>query len=254
MIELVDSIECPAHTQSPIPQAILHAQAVGAYAFGNSWLTLDDYSDARPDLAAIGWILSITLSCAGRARCYDIEPGGGSNANIGRFMINADRTYGIPWLYTYASNVAAMKLAAAAQGFVWRPDGQGDYLIWSAHQGHGRHICHPDVCGYPQADGTQCGYEPENCDFSLINDYMLPPPEPVVIELPEDPDMITSVLDQNGCIHMGVAIPHKSEDPSAGATIYEIYQQDDRIHWVGGTAGKRKAAAYKLCSIPEDVG
>lgn len=197
-VELIDSINCPAHTRSPIPQAILNAQSIGAYSAGNSWQTYDDYADARPDLDAIGWIVTITLTCTGFGRCYDIEPGGGSNANIGRFMAIADRKWGLPWLYTYASNTAAMTAAAARFGYH-----QGEhYYVWSAHQGKGRHICAPDVCGYPRADGTQCWYPPENCDGSLINDYMLPAKTPIATG---DDDMITFMINAAHHDEYGVA-------------------------------------------------
>jgi hypothetical protein len=211
-INLIDSIEAPAHTGHPIPTAIVVGQAVAGYNYGNSWATFDDYCDARPELAEIGWVVSIALrppTGGVRSRCFDIEPGGGRNDEIAEFMEHgADRSYGLPWLYTYASNVSAMTAAAAAQGYP-----RTEYYVWSAHPGGGHHICGPDAygpgrsCGYPQADGTQCGYLRGNCDISLLNDYMLPAPQPAPTPFPiEDDNMITATQDKNGDLFVFVEL------------------------------------------------
>lgn len=173
MIELIDSIEAPETTQHPIPDAILHAQAIGAYKYGNSWPTYFPYSKARPDLDAAGRIVTITLTWDGPARCYDIESGGGKNENIGRFMEQADRTHGIPWLYTFASNMEAM--LSAAEGFGYHRG--RDFYAWAAHPNsrYGKHVCSPGVCGYPAVDATQFDFTvPGNCDASVCGDYMFP--------------------------------------------------------------------------------
>ena len=251
----IDSIEAPETTGHGVPTAVLNAQTVAGYNYGNSWATYSPYCAARPELAAVGRIISIALRPpAGgiRSRCFDIEPGGGHNSEIPEFMEHgADRTWGLPILYTYASNVAAMTSSAHSSGYT-----QGiDYYVWSAHPGGGQHICAPTVCGYPKADGTQCGYRAGNCDFSLFNDYVFAPiPAPVPIEVPEDESMITATTDGAGRLHVFVAVPHDSADASKGATVYELYQQDDKVHWTGGAAKQQKALAYKLAAIPENVG
>jgi hypothetical protein len=175
VIECVDSIQSPQTTRQPIPAAVMQAPALLAYVAGNSWLTYGPYAAARPDLAQKGWIVSTTLTCLGRARCYDIEPGGGQNRNIGVFMRNADRSHGLPILYTFASNVAAMVAAAASFGYH-----QGrDYYVLAAHPNtsHGRHLCAPSLCGFPKADGTQYDFAGA-IDRSILSDYMLPQPKP----------------------------------------------------------------------------
>lgn len=182
---VVDSIESPQTTGAAIPAAILNATAIVAYQFGNSWPTYGPYCDARPDLAKKGWIISTTLTCDGPARMYDIEDGGGHISNIGRFMQQADRTWGKPILYTFASGVAAMIEAADDQGY-----DRDDYYIYSAHpdSSNGKHICGPNVCGYPTADATQYTFRtPGNCDTGIFQSYVLPgsappPPPPKVLE------------------------------------------------------------------------
>lgn len=171
---VVDSIDSPQTTNSPIPAAVMHASALLAYIAGNSWRTYDPYVAARPDLAAKGWVVSVTLTCNARARMYDIEPGGGSNGNVGTFMHNADKDHGLPWLYTFASNGAPMLAAARSFGYQ-----QGrDFYYLSSHAGRGEHICGPGTCGYPQADGTQ--YEFAGAvDYSVLNDYMLAAAKPI---------------------------------------------------------------------------
>jgi hypothetical protein len=167
---------------TPAPPVILQATAALAYGgpngapSGNSFRNWEQYAAARPDLVKKGWLTSVTLTSVSKCRCYDIEPGGGVNGNIGVFMRNADRTHGLPWLYTFESNGAAM--IAAARGFGYR---QGhDYYVLSAHPGtkSGKHICGPHVCGAPfTADGTQWNFA-GSFDASLLNDYMLPGAKP----------------------------------------------------------------------------
>lgn len=178
---VIDSIQSPETTHQPIPPQVMSAPALIAYEYGNSWPTYNPYSNARPELAAKGWIISTTLTCTGPARMYDIEPGGGEIVNIGAFMRQADRRHGKPILYTFASAVQAMINGASSQGH-----GRGDYFIISAHANGIPHICGPNAygkgrsCGYPQADGTQYLFSGAY-DKSMIEDYVLPhaaPPKP----------------------------------------------------------------------------
>lgn len=173
---VIDSIESPETTGQPIQDVVKHATAVLGYQHGNSWPTFNPFCKARPDLAKKGWVVSVTLTCLGHSRCYDIEPGGGKNGNIGVFMHNADRSHGLPWLYTFESNGAEM--IAAARGFGYR---QGhDYYVLSAHPGTraGKHICSPSVCGADfTADGGQWNFA-GSFDASILNAYMLPAAKP----------------------------------------------------------------------------
>jgi hypothetical protein len=165
MIQSVDA--------TSVTPEIRAAESLLGYIAGNSFLDYNDFVKARPDLAAKGWIVSTTLTCNARARCYDIEPGGGQNKNIGIFMRNADRSHGLPWLYTFLSNAVAMVNAAKAQGYHMGTD----YHTYIAHPNtkHGMHVCGPTTCGeLPfQAGGTQYLFA-RTYDRGLLNDYMLP--------------------------------------------------------------------------------
>lgn len=251
MITMIDSIEGPATTGNPIPSAILNAAAVGAYVYGNSWPTYREYAAARPDLDRAGRIVTITLEVAGLprgiARCADYEKGGMVIADFVPFMGLADRRYGLPWHYCAASNGAAL-LQYAADHSYYRGR---DFFYWSAHYTGEPHVCAPNVCGYPEADGTQ--YTDQiagNCDGSLLNDYMLHAPE--TINIPEDEQMLSSCVDHKGNIHVFVEVPDSKDDPTAGAKVYEVFQTDG-THWAGGEPNKRKAAAYPLVRVPQDV-
>lgn len=67
---------------------------------------------------------------------------------------------GPPWGYTSASNMSSLIATAGARPFI----------KWSAHFGHGPHICGPHTCGFPQADWTQWddhGAGGQNIDRSI---------------------------------------------------------------------------------------
>lgn len=171
-----------ASSKTPPPQ-VLSAPAVLAYASGNSYEDYKEYEKARPDLAKKHWVIPTTLSCTEFGHCYDIEPGGGKNSNIGIFMHNArivwktQAIWGPQWLYTFASNVDAMIDAAEEHfGYVWGKD----FYVLCAHPNtvHGRHLCQRDVCGFPMrrtraVDGTQYLFA-GTYDESIVEDYMLP--------------------------------------------------------------------------------
>lgn len=191
---VIDSIVSPQTTGQPIQQVIKDAAVVLGYSgHSNSWETFEPFEAARPDLVKENKVIPVTLSCADFGHMYDIETGGGKNANIGVFMHNAKNVWktqerwGLQWLYTFASNVEAM--TAAARGFGYE---QGrDYYVLAAHPSGGKHICGPNVarCGYPKADGTQYLFA-GSYDASLINSYMIhavapPKPDPYAI-FPKD--------------------------------------------------------------------
>ena len=96
-----------------------------------------------------GLLLSITVHPGGRpARCADVEPRAMSNGELPHWLDHVALTDGgkqLPWVYTSASNFQAANAAIGARHVV----------RWSAHYGHGPHICGPHTCGYPQADWTQ---------------------------------------------------------------------------------------------------
>jgi hypothetical protein len=180
LIDTADAIDSPQTTGSPIPGPIMKLPCVLGYEFGNNWRTFGPYCQARPDLAKKGWVVSVTLTCLGHSRMYDIEPGGGENKNIGIFMANADRSDGLPWLYTFASNGEAMLNAAKGFGYT-----QGkDFYYYSSHDTQQKHICGSSGCNYPKADGTQYSFA-GSYDLGVVNDYMLPGATPQPAPVPQ---------------------------------------------------------------------
>ncbi len=101
------------------------------------------YSDLVAAKEATGaFLLSITIF-GGRARCADVEPGGMRASDLPNWLDHVGLTDGSPsWVYTSAGNMAA------CNQFI----GNRHVIRWSAHYGHGWHICGPSTCGYPQAD------------------------------------------------------------------------------------------------------
>lgn len=184
---VIDSIISPETTGEPIQDEVKRATALLGYSSGNSWPTYNPYEKARPDLAQKHWIIPVTLTCVGWGHMYDIEAGGGTNANIGVFMHNArnvwktQNIWGPQWLYTFASNVNAMIAVARSFGYI-----QGkDYYVVCAHPGTraGKHICAPNTCGENfHADMTQWLFA-RSYDSSILNDYMLR--HPAVVKPPD---------------------------------------------------------------------
>lgn len=235
---VIDSIVSPATTGQPIQREILQASVVLGYSGGNSWPTFRPYQQARPDLDRANRVIPVTLSCTAFGHMYDIEDHGGQNRNIGVFMHNAKNVWktperwGLPWLYTFASNVAAMIDAARSFGYE-----QGrDYYILAAHPNSrfGRHICHPDGCGFPKADGTQYLFA-SAYDESVINDYMVgvhahtpvpaPTPKPPVPEVHDN--MIASAVSNGGTVHVFWVQPDKQ-------TVLYAWQKNGETQWHGG--------------------
>lgn len=182
--DVIDSIVSPQTTNQPIQDIIKKAAVVLGYSGGNSWPTFRPFETARPDLVSEHRVIPVTLSCVDFGHMYDIEPGGGQNQNIGVFMHNARNVWktqdvwGPQWLYTFASNVEAMVAEAAKFGY--KQD--TDYYVLAAHpnSSHGKHICAPNVCGYPKVGGTQYLFA-GSYDESIISAYMIhkvPPPPP----------------------------------------------------------------------------
>lgn len=109
------------------------------------------YANIPAILAAFpgAMVISVTPDGAQGANYIDVEPGCSNSSQVAAFI----KAGGLGF---YASPGAASGYsvgdcinACAAAGVA-----RSDYRIWSAHW-IGRHICGPNVCGYPAADGTQ---------------------------------------------------------------------------------------------------
>jgi hypothetical protein len=162
MIQMYDSI------QSNIPS---NAEAVAGYT-GGHWPTFTTFQREFPQLDKAGRVLSIAVTASAWGRCLDIENGDAVPSQApGWLKTKADRTHGLPVLYTSASEVSAVVGACQGAGIQ-----RNEYLIWSAHYGF-KHVCSPSGCGYPQADGTQFNDLAlgRNLDESLLNDNFFAP-------------------------------------------------------------------------------
>lgn len=110
------------------------------------------------------FLLSITIF-GGAAHCADVEPGAMSVGNLPYWLdhvavSDSNLSPSVPWVYTSAG------MMSTANRYV----GGRNVIRWSAHYGHGQHICGPATCGYPQADWTQwadTGAQGQNIDRSI---------------------------------------------------------------------------------------
>lgn len=111
----------------------------------------DDYSAIRAAYPG-AVVLSITGHGAD-ADIADIETRLMADADApGWFERQIARGLARPMLYRQASSAQGLIDVMTAAGI-----GRARYCLWTAHYDErlGEHICGPDTCGYPQADGTQ---------------------------------------------------------------------------------------------------
>jgi hypothetical protein len=128
-------------------------------------------------------LVSISIH-GGAANCLDIENGAASIPMIPSWLAAArKRTLetSVPVLYCAAGQSQSVINEALAHGFK-----RTEFLLWSAHVGHGEHICAPNACGYPQADGTQWTWTAlgRSLDQSLLSSDFFGPVKPVVAPKP----------------------------------------------------------------------
>src|SRR5215475_239283 len=96
-------------------------------------------------------LLSIAINASEDADCLDVETGDATNTQApGWVMRQQKRGESRPVVYTSASNAAALIATLKQHGIA-----RSQVRLWSAHYGHGKHICGPGQCQYPQADATQ---------------------------------------------------------------------------------------------------
>lgn len=120
-----------------------------------------------------GKVIDIAVSASEDGDCLDVENGDATNVQApGWFKRRECHTLTPkPWLYTSASNIAALVATMQRAGIA-----RDRYFIWSAHYTYKQHICSPSACGYPKADGTQWTDKAlgRSLDQSLVQTYMLP--------------------------------------------------------------------------------
>ena len=134
-----------------VTPANLPLKGYDAYAGYTSGL-FPTFPVLREMLAGLGvHLLSIAIDAAHDADCLDVENGDATNAQApGWVMRQQKRGEQRPVVYTSASNAAALIETLRSHGIA-----RSQVRLWSAHYGHGKHICGPGHCQYPQADGTQ---------------------------------------------------------------------------------------------------
>lgn len=160
-------------TVSAIPA---DAPAVAGYV-GGRWPTFSSLGARFPH----AHLLSIAINASENARCLDVENGDAVPSQAPAWLRDhADRSHGLPVLYTSASQLQAVINACSAAGIT-----RDKYLLWSAHYTFHAHICAPNVCGYPAADGCQWTDRAlgRNLDESLVSALFFGPPPP-----PKDPE------------------------------------------------------------------
>ena len=142
------------------------AEAYAGYV-GGFWPTFSSLPPAE-------YKLSIAINAREDAMCLDVESGDAVAAQAPGWWRAAQQNH---YLYTSASNAQLLINTMADAGIA-----RSQYKLWTAHYTGTPHVCAPDVCGYPVADGTQwTDAGPNNCDVSLLNaDFFAtsPPPAP----------------------------------------------------------------------------
>lgn len=119
------------------------ARAVAGYT-GGHWPTFASLARLFPKARRV----SIAVNSGDRGQFLDIEPGDASVGDFGDWWRAHVHARGG---YCAESDAAALVAAAHAHGI-----DQAHFVLWTAHIGHGRHICGPKTCGCPvQADATQ---------------------------------------------------------------------------------------------------
>lgn len=98
--------------------------------------------------------VTIAISADVVADCLDVETGDATNAEAPGWYrrFKAARPHDKPIFYTSASNADALVSTLRRAGIH-----SGQYILWLAHYGDGKHVCGPHTCGLTrhQADATQ---------------------------------------------------------------------------------------------------
>jgi hypothetical protein len=143
MLTMQDSVD----VANLLPGADAYAGYVGG-SFA-TWPALVKRFGKVPGVA----LLSIAVNAGENAECLDVETGDAVPADApGWGARQKARGIAVPVFYASASVMAAV--VASLKGAGWS---RSQYRLWSAHYGHGPHICGPGSCGQMSldADGTQ---------------------------------------------------------------------------------------------------
>jgi hypothetical protein len=163
--------------RSIVPEPIDYKGSIGSYGngtFANSTVAKEAFPSARHVIYDVN-------GSQPEDDILDIEPRDDVPTDAGRWARAHDASQGphtLPHaaLYESASTVSAVVSNMLDAGYA-----RDEFLIHSAHYGHGPHICGPDTCGFPQADGTQyadTGTKGQNTDLNLFMPHFFKQPAP----------------------------------------------------------------------------
>ena len=140
------------------------ADAYLGYVNG-AWPTYDTVKAKFPGVP----VLSLTVLPGARADGCDCETGDLTIAQVpGWVRAELDAGALLPVVYMGAANMRPVTAALGAAGIA-----RGQVRLLSAHYGVGKHICGPNTCGYPQANGTQFTDTAPGLNGSLIDESLL---------------------------------------------------------------------------------
>lgn len=133
-------------------------------------------------------ILGIAVRAADDAEACDCENGDLTPGQVpGWVRRQLRRGVRRPVVYASASVMASIVALLRGAGI-----NRSQVRLWSAHYGHGKHICSPGSCGYPAVDGTQwtdtaAGENGSRVDESLLAADFFDTPPTSGTTLQEDP-------------------------------------------------------------------
>jgi len=159
------------------------AAYVLAYVGGNPAFTQVPAARKRFPKARI---LGLAVASRYDAEGVDVERGDVPNALVAGW-VKRQLARGVhrPVVYTSAANVATIVKLLAANGIL-----RSQVRILSAHYNYKKHVCSPNACGYPTADGTQWTNRSggHHLDESfLLDDFFAAAPKPKPVPVPPKP-------------------------------------------------------------------
>ena len=216
--------------------------AYGAYYDG-------PYPDIQAMIDHVGTspvIISISPYGSNGARCIDIEPGDAIPADAPQFYFNpshnsGQKDAGKPIIYCTASDAQAVLDYMANAGIA-----RDDWYLWSAHW-IGYHICHPDSCGFPEADGTQYASN-SSFDSNVWYAYMFQPPAPTWPLEAGDTGSLVNTLQVNlnrWASYIGLKDKLVTDSSYGPATTAAVVLAQEYFSQHGVTAGVCTEAVYE---------
>jgi len=169
-----------------VPESPGFRGAIGSYANG-AFANTTAAKEAFP--LAVHVVYDVTGGFP-TADVLDIEPRDAVLAQASGWSrehnLAVGNTLALPGLYSSAADVSAVVSVMLDSG--WK---RSQFLVHSAHYTGRAHICGPDACGFPQADGTQYadkGLHGQNTDLNVFAAHFFRPPRP-------DPDARYGLFD-----------------------------------------------------------